>query len=144
VVDQTSRTASQLAGSFGLALDSTFHPRFHGPLDVILVISPEHVDTLQRDNYSKQDIRDRIQEVTSVPLKELVQDEVSGGGMIRPERLDQMPEDARNRLVPKFANHENINLVVAGSGAGKFSGAFHGWVTGETGSIPVSRKIEEV
>jgi hypothetical protein len=34
--------------------------------------------------------------------------------------------------------------VVAGSDAGKFSGAFHGWATGEIGSMPVSKKIEEV
>jgi hypothetical protein len=32
--------------------------------------------------------------------------------------------------------------VVAGSEAGKFSAAFHGWVTGPAGSMSVSRKIE--
>ena len=39
----------------------------------------------------------------------------------------------------KFRQDEDIHIVVA-SDAGKFSGAFHGWVTGSVGSIPVSRK----
>jgi hypothetical protein len=42
---------------------------------------------------------------------------------------------------PKFAGHEYIHIVVAGSDAGKFSSAFHGWATGEIGSQSVSRKI---
>ena len=33
-------------------------------------------------------------------------------------------------------------LPNAYSEAGKFSAAFHGWVTGAMGSLPVSRKIE--
>ncbi len=48
----------------------------------------------------------------------------------------------RRERLPKFRDGNDIHLVVAGAEAGKFSGAFHGWVTGEMGSIPVSRKIE--
>ena len=142
IVDQASRTAPQLAGSFGLGLDAVQHPRAHGSADIILVICPEHVDTLTRDNYSKADIKHRIQEVTSVPIRDLAADEVSGAGIPR-ERVDQMSEEMQNRRIPKFGSEDNIHIVVAGSTAGKFSGAFHGWVGGTIGSIPVSRKIEE-
>jgi hypothetical protein len=45
-------------------------------------------------------------------------------------------------LAPKFASKEYIHIVVAGGDAGKFSSAFHGWATGEVGSISVSRKID--
>jgi hypothetical protein len=43
---------------------------------------------------------------------------------------------------PKFAAGKYIHIVVAGSEAGKFSAAFHGWVTGAMGSTVVSRKID--
>ena len=54
-----------------------------------------------------------------------------------------MDDEALDRVVHKFGSDSNIHIVVAGSEAGKFSGCFHGWLTGPKGSIPVSRKIDE-
>lgn len=142
IVDQDSRQASQLAGSFGLALESAFHPKAHFATEVLLVVCPEHVDTLVRGGYSKADIRARIQEVTARPLAELVENDISAVGL-KKAAFDAMDEQTRQRTLPKFKAPDDIHLVVAGSDAGKFSGAFHGWATGEIGSISVSRKIEE-
>ncbi len=142
IVDQTSISGPQLAGSIGQCLNASQHPKAHRGGDCLLVVCPEHVDTLQRDNITKAQLRARIQEVTSVPWSKLVQDQDSGVG-IPPDRLAEMPADRQNELVPKFASEANIHIVVAGSDAGKFSGAFHGWATGPMGSIVVSRKIEE-
>ena len=142
MVDQDSRGAAQLAGSFGLCLESAFHPKAHYATEVLVVICPEHVDTLVRDGYDKQDIRKRIQEVTARPIRELVADDVSGVGF-KQARAAEMSEDDLNKPLPKFRRDEDIHITVAGSEAGKFSGAFHGWATGEIGSITVSRKIEE-
>ncbi|MCY3814035.1 MAG: TlpA disulfide reductase family protein [Gammaproteobacteria bacterium] len=141
-VDQSSRTARQLAGSFALSMEAAQHVRAHGASDTLLVVSPEHVDTLWRDRFSKDDIREHIQRVTARPLADLVSDDDIGGGIPR-DRFDAMDEDRRNRRSPKFASKDNIHIVVAGAEAGKFSGVFHGWAGGEIGSIPVSRKIEE-
>ena len=143
IVDQDSRSASQLAGSFGLGLESAFHPKAHYATEVLLVVSPEHVDTLVSDNYSKADIRARIQEVTARPIRELVADETSAVGF-KKAMAEGMDEAALDRQLAKFKSGDDIHIVVAGSEAGKFSGAFHGWATGEIGSISVSRKIEEV
>ncbi|MCY4058740.1 MAG: TlpA family protein disulfide reductase, partial [Gammaproteobacteria bacterium] len=140
-VDQSSRTAKQLAGSFGLSMEAAHHVRAHNAGDALLVISPEHVDTLQRDGFTKDDIREQIQRVTARPLAELASTEDAGGGL-PPERLAAMPEERRNRPTPKFASKGNIHIVVAGAEAGKFSGVFHGWAGGEIGSMPVSQKIE--
>ena len=107
----------------------------------MLVISPEHVDTLQRDGFTKDDIREQIQKVTARPLAELASTEDAGGGL-SPERLAAMPEERRSRPTPKFASRKNIHIVVAGAEAGKFSGVFHGWAGGDIGSMPVSQKIE--
>ena len=127
----------------GLRLESAFSPKSHYATDCLLVVVPEHVDTLVRDGYSKADIRRRIQEVTARPIRELVGNEISGTGF-KPEMAASMSEEALNKKLPKFRSDDDIHIVVAGAEAGKFSGAFHGWATGEIGSIPVSRKIEEL
>ena len=142
-VDQDSRSASQLAGSFGLCAESAFHPKAHFATEVLLVVCPEHVDTLMRDNYSKADIRNRMQEVTERPLRELVGNEISGVGF-KEAAFAAMDAQAQARRLPKFRSTEDIHIVVAGAEAGKFSGIFHGWATGAIGSIAVSRKIEEM
>ncbi|HEY5646904.1 MAG TPA: redoxin family protein [Pseudomonadales bacterium] len=143
IVDQDSRHAAQLAGSFGLGLESAFHPKAHFATEVLLVVCPEHVDTLVRESYGKAEIRARIQEVTARPISELVENEISGVGFKR-KVFEAMDDKARSRMLPKFKSPDDIHIVVAGSDAGKFSGAFHGWATGEIGSISVSKKIEEV
>jgi thiol-disulfide isomerase/thioredoxin len=143
IVDQDSREAAALAGSFGLCLESAFHPKAHFATEVVLVVCPEHVDTLVRDGFGKADIRARIQEVTARPIRELAADATSGVGF-KAAQLAAMDAQALDRPLPKFKSPEDVHIVVAGSDAGKFSGAFHGWATGEIGSMPVSRKIEEV
>jgi thiol-disulfide isomerase/thioredoxin len=143
MVDQDSRSASQLAGSFGLCLESAFHPKAHYGTDTLVVVCPEHVDTLWRDGWSKDDIRRRIQEVTSRPIRDLVENEVSAVGFKKAAAAAMTAEQLDRRL-PKFRKDSDIHITVAGSDAGKFSGAFHGWATGEIGSQPVSKKIEEL
>ena len=141
-VDQTSRSARQLAGSLALSLEAAHHPKAHNSADALLVVSPEHVDTLWRDGFTKDDIRGHVQQVTARPMTDLVSDEDVGGGIPR-ERLEAMPAERQARPVPKFAAKENLHIVVAGAEAGKFSGVYHGWAGGEIGSVPVSVKIGE-
>ncbi len=142
IVDQKSRTAAQVAGSIGLVMQGIHHPRSL-TMDCVLVVCPEHVDTLATGNYSKADLRARIQEVTAVPLRERVADETTGEGFDA-ARAATMDAAALDRRVPKFLSEDMIHIVVAGADAGKFSGLFHGWVGGNMGSVPVSRKIEEM
>ncbi len=143
IVDQTSRGADQIAGSLGMGLEGVFLPKMRNmPIDSLLVVCPEHLDTLTSEGpYSKERLRQRIQEVTAKPLSTMVADDQSGAG-ISPAQAEQMGPEALARPVPKFAGEEFIHLVVAGSDAGKFSSAFHGWVTGENGSVSVSKKID--
>ena len=145
IVDQESRAPDEMAGSLGLGLESMFLPKYHMmPVDSLLVVCPEHVDTLMRDGmYEKDRLRDRIQDVTTRPLRDMVADDVSGAGMTRAAAA-KLGDEQLAKPVPKFAKREHIHMVVAGSDAGKFSSAFHGWVTGPMGSQAVSRKIEEV
>jgi hypothetical protein len=141
IVDQESRSADALAGTIGQTLEGIYNPKAHFATNCLLVVVPEHVDTLMRDNYSKADLRRRIQETSSRPTRELVGNDVSGAGL-KPAAAAGMSEEALDRMMPKFRTEEDIHIVVAGGEAGKFSAAFHGWVTGSIGSIPVSRKID--
>jgi hypothetical protein len=112
---------------------------------MLLVLCPEHLDTITRDGWTKQQLLDRVQEVSAKPLRDLLMDQESGAG-IPPGRFgpEGPTEEQLDRMVPKFASTDNIHLVVAGSDAGKFSAVFQGWASGPIGSIVVSRKIEEV
>jgi hypothetical protein len=111
--------------------------------DTLLVVCPEHLDTLQRDGeMSKAQLRRLIQDSLAKPLKDIVQDEKSGVGIAAPT-LAKMDEARQNAQITKFPRDEDIHIVVAGSDAGKFSGAFHGWATGNIGTISVSKKIED-
>ncbi len=145
IADQTSRTARALVGSLGLGLEACWHPKQHGAGEVLLVISPEHADTIARDEWSKSQVRNRIQEVTARPLRDLLPDEDSGEGT-SPRILgikEPTPEQLAQQ-VPKFRSPENINIIVAGGEGGKFSAIFAGWVSGPMGSSSVSRRIEEM
>lgn len=139
IADQTSRTARALGGSLGLGLEGISHPRSHGMGNILLVVSPEHADTLARDGWNKRDLRQRIQEITTRPVRDLLSDEESGVGISLAQFGPNGPtEEQLNERIPKFQSPQNIHIVVAGGEAGKYSAMFGGWP-----STPVSRKIEE-
>ena len=135
IVDQTSRAPDQLGGTLGLGLDGVFSPKLRNlPVDALLVVCPEHIDTLTREgDYSKDRLRDRIQQVTSHPQADMQRDETLGA---------DLATKGGAQWAPKFASTDYIHIVVAGSDAGKFSSAFHGWATGAVGSLSVSKKID--
>ncbi|MBI4329179.1 MAG: redoxin domain-containing protein [Chloroflexi bacterium] len=139
ITDQTSRTARGLGGSLGLGVEAVFHPKSHGAGDTLLVVCPEHVDTLWRDRWTKADLRRRVQEITARPLRDLLANEESGEG-VPPGRYgaNGPTEEELNQRIPKFRAPESLHIVVAGGEAGKFSAVFGGWA-----STPVSRRIEE-
>ena len=141
IIDQTSRSADQLIGSFASSMRAVHNVRAHGSGDTVLVVCPEHADTLNTQNYTKEDVKNGIQEKSAVPTRDLVADEFSGAGIPK-AAFDRMPRERQDAKVPKFSSADHIHVVVAGSEAGKFSAVFHGWASGPMGSIPVSKKID--
>ncbi len=146
--DQRSRTAASLATSFGLSLESVAHVKLHGMSEVMVVVSPEHARTFKRDHFSKDELRARIQEVTAKTLRTLLPDDECQKGMpvaalpaawLGPD--GQPTPEALDKKVPKFARAEDIIVVVAGGGAGKFSAVLGGWASGATVSTAVTKKI---
>ncbi|MGH7246693.1 MAG: TlpA family protein disulfide reductase, partial [Pseudomonadota bacterium] len=145
IADQVSRTARTLVGSIGMCLEACWHPKQHGAGEILLVVCPEHADTIAREKWSKAQVRARIQEVTSRPIRELIPDADSTEGVsLRALGLEHPTPEQLETKIPKFRRPEYINMIVAGGEAGKFSAVFAGWVSGPMGSSSVSRKIEEM
>ena len=149
--DQLSRNARSLAISMGLSLESIAHVKLHGMDQALLVVSPEHARTFERDNYSKSDLRRQIQDTTARPIRDLLPNEECHKGTplkaVPREWMDeagQVREDALDRTLPKFSRPEDILIMVAGGTAGKFSAAVGGWASGGLGvsSKAVTRVIQ--
>ena len=133
IIDETSLDGDSLAGSIGAATTTMLNAKAYGFSNCLMVISPEHVDTFSRSDYTKAQVRRRMQEASERTYGELG---------VPPERLAEMGETDLDKRVSKFGSDDDIDLVVAGSEAGKCTGFFHGWLPRSIGSIPVSRKVD--
>lgn len=138
-VDQLARGAKSLATSYGLALAAASHPKhcFHG--EIVVIVPPEHVDTFATDGWTKDQVRDQIQLVTTRPVRDWMQDTTCAEG-IPPQLAERLGLDTP---LPKFRTRDMITFVVAGGEAGKFGVYLQGWVSGPMGSTMTTRKIEE-
>ncbi|HLW48534.1 MAG TPA: thioredoxin [bacterium] len=132
VVDQRSRTAESLAGSYAACLRTVAHPKLVGGCDVVLVVSPEHGRLFRAAEWSKTRLREEIVRRSMLPGAEIVQ---GAGGV-----AEGMPETFRDGTWPKFTA-ENLLFVHAGGTAGLFSAIIAGWI-GRGGSQPVTREVK--
>jgi hypothetical protein len=138
-VDQLSRGAKSLATSYGRALAAVGHPKHYNYGEIVVIVPPEHVDTFAKDGWTKDQIREQIQQATMRPVRELLQDEDCAEGLTAAaaERL------GLDTLLPKFRSQEMIALVVAGGEAGKFGAYLQGWVSGPVGSTMTTVVIRD-
>ena len=79
-IDQTSRTARQLAGSLALASQAIFDPKRPAPM-CMFVVAPEHADVFAADGWSKNDVRECIIEDTQLPLRQRLSNDQAGAGI---------------------------------------------------------------
>jgi hypothetical protein len=139
--DHLSRAASQLVASLGWSAAGIWnHKSFPLYGHTLFVLGPEHARTLGDERWSKQDIRQFLYEKIRRPARDLA----PGSDGAETGRLKNLLEDrAPDERVPKFPSPEEIVIVVAGGTAGRFSAVVPGWMGGELGSRPVTRRIEE-
>ena len=133
IVDQKSRDPESLARSFAAGLRVVGHPKMAMAADAFLIISPEHERVFRLANWSKQDLKDRLQALLTIKGQELI----AGAGGI----AEGLPEKFADMDIPKFRDG-GLNIVRAGGSAGMFSAIIAGWgASGKIGSIPVTRQI---
>ena len=135
VMDQLSRTAEGLAHSFAQSLLSVAHYKIAFATDALLVVCPEHARTFRADGWSKQQLIDKIQALTTRQGSEIVR------GV--DNNAEGMPAHFAAATLPKF-RPDGLNIVHAGGTAGMFSAIIGGWVnSGSRGSMPVTVAINE-
>ncbi len=139
--DHLSRAASQLVASLGWSATGIWnHKSFPLYGHTLFVIGPEHARTLGHERWSKQDVRRFLYETIRRPVRDLA----PGPDGAETGRLQNLLEGrGPDERVPKFPSPEEIVIIVAGGPAGRFSAVVPGWMGGELGSRPVTRRIEE-
>jgi hypothetical protein len=138
--DHLSRSAPQLVASLGWSAAGVWNHKSY-PLygHTLWVIGPEHAKTIAEDGWSKQDVKRYLFET----VRKRARDLAPGPDGAETSRLkDLLSGRAPDELVPKYPSVDEILVVVAGGTAGRFSVVVPGWMGGEMGSRPVTRKIE--
>ena len=106
--------------------------------EAVVVLCPEHVKTLQRDGFTKRQVKEFLFENTGIPLKHF--DDADGEGAQFVNQYREITIDGE-RCYQKFRSPDALMIVVAGGTAGKFSAVIGSWSTGERGSQVVSYPI---
>jgi len=110
--------------------------------EAVVVLCPEHVKTLHRDHFTKQQVRQFLFENTGVPVRYYDgQDGGEGTQLVAQYREITIQGE---RCFQKFSSPESIHIFVAGGTAGKFSAVLGSWSTGPRGSQMVTYPIPEV
>lgn len=131
-VDQVSRTPESLTKHLATMLLHANTPRSVMGMDAMLVVSPEHMQRYADAGWSKDRFREELDKHLLVEIDEIIR----GVGGIE----EGMPEAFAGASLPKF-RPGGLQIVHAGGPAGLFSSVLSGWLTGEMGSVPVTREV---
>ena len=133
IMDQLSRIPESLARTYASSLRTVAHPKIFMVADAILVVSPEHARIFRQAGWTKQRLRQEIDEVLKTPGRELIR-----GAQDIAEGLPELFADAD---LTKF-RPGGLHIVHAGGRAGMFSAVIGGWVaSGPIGSQSVTKEI---
>jgi hypothetical protein len=134
LVDFASNSAERLVATLGRTIGGGLLSYKDYPLmsDTVLVLGPEHANTIARDGWSKADVRNYLYEnITRAPDDAGTRATARGAKWTTPDGA-----------IRKFRSPDTIMIVVAGGTAGRFSVVIPGWVSEELeGSSPVSHLI---
>jgi hypothetical protein len=137
LIDQLAREPEGLCASLALALENVAHPKLRLAFDALLVVGPEHGRIFREAGWTREQVQQRLFELTTSPAGEVVR---GAGGS--PEGVDPAFVNDPDMPVAKFAAPDRILLAHAGGDAGLFSMVFCTWAAGEIGSQPVSKSVE--
>ena len=138
VAEHKARSAKNLLKAVTRALATVFTYRACLGYEAIVVLVPEHVKTIHRDGFRKQDVRQFLFENTGIPVR--AYDGEAGEGTQFVAHYKEVTIDGE-RCYQKFRAPEAIKIIVAGGTAGKFSAVIGGWVSGPRGSQMVTYPI---
>lgn len=133
VFDQMSRTAESLTRSIAAVMMANVHPRIIG-MDTTLVLCPEHMARFTEAGWDKARFLEELRGHLDIEVDSILRGH-DGIGEGIPAGLG-----LEGAILPKFSDG-GILIVHAGGPAGLFSSVIGGWVSGEMGSVPVTKEI---
>ena len=139
VSEHNARTARGILKAITYALATVWSYRNCMGFEAMVILCPEHVRTIHRDGFRKQDIREFLFANTGIPLR-CYQDTDSGEGVAQRSLYTEIVIDGEP-CYQKFRSPESIKIVVAGGTAGKFSAVLGSWSVGPRGSQMVTYPI---
>jgi hypothetical protein len=132
VVDQLSRDPESLARTFAACLRVNAHPKLPMAFDAMLVVSPEHGRVFREAGWDRARLLAELDGLLTLPTDALAR---GADGM-----AEGIPSGVGAATLPKF-RPGGLLVAHAGGDAGLFSAIVGGWVSGETGSVPVTREV---
>lgn len=141
VSEHQAQTGKVLLKAICSALATVWSYRSCIFFEAVVVLCPEHVKTLHRDGFTKQQVREFLFENTGIPLRHYKEPD-HGEGTQLVSRYREITIDGE-RCYQKFRGPDALTVVVAGGTAGKFSAVIGSWATGPTGSQMVTYPIPE-
>jgi hypothetical protein len=140
VSEHKSRTARGVLKAISYSLATVWSYRACLAFEAVVVLCPEHVKTIHRDGFTKQDVCQFLFENTGIPLR-CYQDAEPGEGTEQRTMYKEISVDGEP-CYQKFRSPDAIKIVVAGGTAGKFSAVLGSWSTGPRGSQMVTYPCE--
>jgi len=140
VAEHNAQSGKAVLKAITRALATVWTYRMCMLFEAVVVLCPEHVKTLHRDGFSKQQVREFLFANTGVPVR-YFQDEPGEGTQLT-ALYREITVDGE-RCYQKFRSPESLHIIVAGGTAGKFSAVIGSWATGELGSQMVTYPIPD-
>src|SRR5947209_6156948 len=109
--------------------------------EAIVILCPEHVKTIHRDGFTKEQARQFLFENTGIPVRYYDPKERAEGTQLAAKYKEITVRGAKS--YQKFRSPEAISIFVAGGTAGKFSAVIGSWSTGPAGSQMVTYPIPD-
>ena len=139
VSEHKARTAEVLLRALCPVLANLWSYRVCRRPEALVVIGPEHAETLRRSGFSKADVVEFLFENTGIPVREY--DEDGGEGTHESGSYEECSIRGV-RCYRKFRSPDSIKVMVAGGPAGKFSAVLGSWQTGPKGSQMVCYALD--
>lgn len=139
VSEHTAQRGDVLLRAFCPTLATVWSYRACMKFEAVVVLCPEHVKTLHRSGFSKQQVREFLFENTGVPVRYFADADNGEGTQLVSQYRETVIQG--ERCYQKFASPEQIHIFVSGGTAGKFSAVLGSWSTGPAGSQMVTYPI---
>jgi thiol-disulfide isomerase/thioredoxin len=141
VSEHTAPAGKTVLETISFALATVWSYRTCLMPEAIVILCPEHVKTIHRDGFTKEQARQFLFENTGIPVRLYVPAERAEGTQLAANYKEITVRG--EKCYQKFRSPEAISIFVSGGTAGKFSAVMGSWSTGPVGSQMVTYPIPD-